>query len=215
MTNTATWAVYGGRFDPFHNAHLAVVHQALAQLPVTRLLVVPNGAPVHQEVVAPWAQRYRMCELAVEDCPGAAVSGLESPAQPRPAIATATALAQQVATQIWVVGGDSFATLASWQEWQDLFGRVNWAVMPRPDLRAATPHDDHAAQLVAAGTVATAAQLAAGAGKVWYWPQPVGPHAASSLQAMIAAAQPGWEQLVPPAVAHHITEQELYLLKDE
>lgn len=202
------WAVYGGRFDPFHNAHYALVHQALASLPIAKLLVVPNGAPVHTAVVASWAERMTMAKLALSDCPEVEVVGYESPEQARPAITTASNVAVQTSTQIWVVGADSFASLATWQQWEKLVALVNWAVMPRPSLGSWQDLDPAVhAELT---QVTSAEQLATGTGKFWVWEEAVAQIDASSLQVQIATNNDQWQQLVPAKVANYIVENKLY-----
>ena len=59
--------VYGGSFDPIHVGHMNVATQAIDQLGLDLLVMVPTGASVsnHDKTTqATPIQRYQMCRLA-------------------------------------------------------------------------------------------------------------------------------------------------------
>jgi len=59
--------VFGGAFDPPHNAHLALVRAALAQLSLAELRIFPTGQAWHKErPLSPAADRLAMTRLAFE-----------------------------------------------------------------------------------------------------------------------------------------------------
>ena len=59
-------AIFGGTFDPIHNAHLAIARIAADQFGLDRVLFVPAAAPPHKGGVthAAYHHRVRMVELA-------------------------------------------------------------------------------------------------------------------------------------------------------
>jgi nicotinate-nucleotide adenylyltransferase len=62
-----TIGVFGGTFDPIHNAHLAVAQAAAEACGLERVLFVPAGQPPHKPgvVVTPAEHRVAMVELAI------------------------------------------------------------------------------------------------------------------------------------------------------
>ena len=72
-------ALFGGTFDPVHEAHLAIARAAAARFALDRVLFVPAAHPPHKAAAtrAPYEDRVRMAELACAGEPGFEVSRLE------------------------------------------------------------------------------------------------------------------------------------------
>ena len=71
--------ILGGAFNPPHVGHLVCAQEALFQLGLERVLLVPVGTPAHRELEhdpGPEA-RLEMTELAISDHPKLGVSGIE------------------------------------------------------------------------------------------------------------------------------------------
>ena len=58
--------IFGGSFDPIHNEHIALARQAVVDLSLHRLFVMPAANPPHKpwRVLTSDADRLQMCELA-------------------------------------------------------------------------------------------------------------------------------------------------------
>ena len=143
-------AIFGGTFDPIHNAHLAVAREAAARFQLDRVWLVPAERPPHKQGVthAPYADRLRMVELACRDEPKLAASGLEQGTANSYSIDTIETVRARLAPGdklFFVIGADAFAEIESWRRWQDVIRALEFIVVSRPGHRydiplAATVH---------------------------------------------------------------------------
>ena len=82
----ARLALFGGTFDPIHNAHLEIARAAADRFDLEKILFVPAANPPHKTgsgAVAPYEDRVRMAELACADDPRFEVSRIEARARRR------------------------------------------------------------------------------------------------------------------------------------
>ncbi len=58
--------IYGGTFDPVHNAHVEIAKHAIEELSLDKLLIIPAGTPAHKQQadITDKKARKKMCELA-------------------------------------------------------------------------------------------------------------------------------------------------------
>jgi nicotinate-nucleotide adenylyltransferase len=143
-------AIFGGTFDPIHNAHLAVAREAAARFQLDRVWLVPAERPPHKQGVthAPYADRLRMIELACVGEPELEASRLEQGTTSSYSIDTIEKVRARLApgdTLFFVIGADAFAEIESWHRWPDVVRAVEFIVVSRPGHRydipaAATVH---------------------------------------------------------------------------
>jgi nicotinate-nucleotide adenylyltransferase len=116
--------VFGGAFDPPHEAHLALVHAALAQLDLVQLRIFPTGQAWHkQRGLSLAADRLAMCRLAFDGLPGAVVDDREIlRAGPTYTLDTLRELqAENPAAQLLlIVGADQAESLPGWHGWAEI-----------------------------------------------------------------------------------------------
>lgn len=135
-------ALFGGAFDPIHNAHLQIAKEALRQMKLDEVLFVPAANPAHKRLQTSYEDRYRMVELAVENEPGLVASRLEANAAPSYSIDTIERLKPQLGPGdrlFFLIGADAFAEIETWKRWRDVAKAVEFIVVSRPGHRYRVP----------------------------------------------------------------------------
>ena len=132
--------ILGGTFNPPHIGHLVMVQEALDQLDLDRVVLMPVAEPPHKEALAdPGADvRLQLCRRAAEGLDGVDVSTLEiERGGPSYTADTLRALHDRVPEHAltFIVGGDMAHSLPSWQEPEAILGMARLAVAERDGLR--------------------------------------------------------------------------------
>jgi nicotinate-nucleotide adenylyltransferase len=128
-------AIFGGAFDPVHNAHLAVAREAARQFALDKVLLVPAANPPHKLLRAPYEDRYNMVALAVQGDPVLEASRLEAGTVKSFSIETIERLQAQLdpADELYfLIGADAFAEIRTWRRWRDVLRAVTFVVVSRP-----------------------------------------------------------------------------------
>jgi nicotinate-nucleotide adenylyltransferase len=128
--------LFGGSFDPVHNAHLALARHALDELALDQLCWVPTGQAWQKprELTAA-VHRLAMLERAVADAPRHRIDGCElRRSGPSYTLDTVRELQARHSAAQWflIIGQDQFAQLHTWHGFVDLLQRVTLAVALRP-----------------------------------------------------------------------------------
>ena len=75
MTKTG---IFGGAFNPVHNGHVRLAEEAVKQLKLKKLLIIPTFESPHKATkLAPFDDRAEMCRRAFGHIAGAEVSDIE------------------------------------------------------------------------------------------------------------------------------------------
>ena len=129
--------VFGGAFDPPHEAHRAIAKAAIAQLQLDALWVFPTGQAWHKtRVLSEARHRIAMAELAFADLPAARVDLRETlRCGPSYTVDTLRELHTELPqTQLYLVmGQDQARDLSNWREWQAVVGLAIICVAARGD----------------------------------------------------------------------------------
>lgn len=138
--------VFGGTFDPIHNAHLQIASEAVAAFHLDRVLFVPAANPPHKQAsqMTPFEHRFRMVELACEGRRMFEPSRLEEGEGASYSIDTIEHLKPSLKsadTLYFLIGSDAFDEIESWHRWQDLVREVQFIVVSRPGARFRIPPD--------------------------------------------------------------------------
>ncbi len=141
--------LYGGTFDPVHNAHLALARLACSHLGLSELRLVPSGQPWQKAGRALSAAHHRVAMLRLATA-GWLANGLKVRVDTReveragPSYTLETVQAVQAELPagtrlVLVIGADQHAGLHTWHHWQALLQRVHLAVAGRPGAAVPVP----------------------------------------------------------------------------
>lgn len=76
--NVKKTGIFGGAFNPVHNGHVRLAEEAVKQLKLRRLLIIPTYVSPHKHTeLMPYEDRAEMCRRAFGHIPGAEVSDIE------------------------------------------------------------------------------------------------------------------------------------------
>ena len=130
-------ALFGGTFDPIHNAHLRIAEAAADRFRLDRVLFVPSAHPPHKSGVtyAPYEDRVRMAELACAGEPRFEVSRLEEGTARSYSIDTIEKARAQLSPDdelFFLIGADAFAEIRTWRRWREVAAAVRFVVVSRP-----------------------------------------------------------------------------------
>ncbi len=134
-------ALFGGTFDPVHNAHIAVAREAAAKFSLGSVILVPAFQPPHKAgAKASYEDRVRMCELACEGGPGFFVSRVEEGTERSYSLLTIEKLQKEYDCRLsFLIGADAFAELGTWYRSADVVRLVDFIVVTRPGAVYAIP----------------------------------------------------------------------------
>jgi nicotinate-nucleotide adenylyltransferase len=186
--------VFGGSFDPVHNAHVALARLALEQLQLDEVRWIPVGQPWQKtRALSDGADREAMVRLAIAGEPRFVVDRTEL--RRRGTSYTLDTVRELVAAEpatqwVLILGQDQYAGLHTWRDWRELVAMVTLAIANRPDAEpvvnaqiARFPH-----QMVSL---------------------PMMDVSSTEVRRRVAAGEPIAE-LVPEAVARYIERRQLY-----
>jgi nicotinate-nucleotide adenylyltransferase len=134
-------ALFGGTFDPIHNAHLTVAREAAAQFHLDEVWFVPAAHPPHKSdhTGATYEDRFRMTELACQVDARFVASRLEAGESKSYSLDTVERVRAMGEQPYFIIGADAFAEITSWHRWQDLVRLTEFIVVTRPGHQYATP----------------------------------------------------------------------------
>lgn len=130
-------AIFGGRFDPIHNGHLAVAKEVLAANSADEVWFSIENQHQWRPIVANVAQRKKMVELAILgeekmkiDMTPVDLGGLTE---------TITVMHRlqkkyQEHAFVFVCGSDQLPTFPKWSHWEELKKEVHFLIVARKDF---------------------------------------------------------------------------------
>jgi nicotinate-nucleotide adenylyltransferase len=192
--------ILGGTFNPPHVGHLICGQEALIQLELDRILMIPAGVPPHKEVDEdPGArQRLELCRRAVSGDERFEVSALEmerdGPSYTVDTLAELHRMAPDSELYL-IVGGDVAAGLASWREPERVLSLATLAIAGRRGTSDQAIGD-------------TLAEIQGGERARFFRMPRIG-ISSTDIRERVQRHE-SIRYLVPDAVAKHISEHQLY-----
>ena len=141
--------LFGGTFDPPHQAHLGASLLALKRLALDRVwwLVTPGNPLKDTRGLAPLAERIAAAHSLTRD-PRIAITGFEADLGVRYSYDTVSYLVKRCPGVhfVWIMGADNLRWFHRWQKWRAIADLVPMAVVdrPGPSLRVASSVTAHA-----------------------------------------------------------------------
>lgn len=135
--------IFGGGFDPIHDAHLSLGEKVTSELHLDRLIWVPTGVAWHkQRTLSDAAHRINMLKLAFESIPLQisqkwVIDRCEVDRQGDSYtidtvnfLQSAYSLNEQIQWYM-VIGADQFNSIHHWKDWLELLQRITLVVFQR------------------------------------------------------------------------------------
>ena len=204
MNSPLRIGLFGGAFDPPHDAHIALARAAIDQLALDRLHIVPTGDAWHKvRPLSPGVHRLAMCRLAFEGLPQVVVDDRELRRDgPTYTVDTLTELqAENPGAELFLqIGADQAAVFHGWRQPGDILRLATLSIAVRGDAAGAVSGLDIQDPLPG---------LRVDPARVRVLALPALPHSATEVRRRVAAGQP-ITHLVPAAVAGYIAQHHLY-----
>lgn len=195
--------VFGGAFDPPHNAHVALAEAALSQLGLAELHVIPTGQAWHKSrKLTAKEDRLAMTRLAFGDLGGRVLVDSREVLRDGPTYTLDTLNELQAeqpdAQLVLIMGADQASALPTWHGWQDILATaivsVAYRALSTGDI---APFDPKMLPSLPAGARFEALEL------------PAMDTSATEIRRRVALGV-DISSLVPPTVARYIDQHHLY-----
>lgn len=130
--------VFGGSFDPPHQAHISLLETAVNELALDEMRVVPTGQAWHKSrTLTDATHRLAMTELAFAGLPNVVVDAQEilrtGPSYTVDTLCSMVAV-QPLADVYLIMGADQAQTLMTWRLWQEILQLATVCVADRGDI---------------------------------------------------------------------------------
>jgi len=122
-------AIFGGSFDPPHLGHIEVVNEALKELDINKLIIMPNFLnPLKSSFSAPANLRFEWLKKIFKNYPKVEVSDFEI-MQNRPVYSIETV--KKFKPKYFIIGSDNLKTLHKWKNINEILKLTEFVVAKR------------------------------------------------------------------------------------
>ncbi len=203
LGNQRRIGIYGGTFDPVHNAHLMVARLAREAAGLDCVVFMPSGTPPHKEAtgLTDAHHRLQMVRLAIDGMDGFEASDLEIATPGVDYTVDTLRLLRNSNPNVrlhFIIGGDSLMYLDQWFDPKGLLELAAFIAVFRPDSSMEELEHKRLELLARFG------------GEILLVECP-GMDISSTAIRRMAAVGEDISSFVPPAVAQYIVDNKLYL----
>lgn len=191
--------IFGGAFNPVHNGHVNLAKEAIEQLKLRKLLIIPTFEPPHKATkLLPFDTRMEMCKLAFEgisDKCEVTVSDIERKmGGVSYTINTIRELAKQLpdAQLFLLIGGDMLFSFREWYKYE--------SILKESKVCAVARGGDNFTDML---------EFAAEMGRVKVLPTSIVDVSSTEIREKLAVGD-DISELVPRKVAEYIAADDLY-----
>ncbi len=136
--------LFGGTFDPIHDAHLRLATEARERFSLDQVLFIPGRNPPHKDLrkITRYEHRFRMVEIACQPYPAFIASRLEAGEERSYTIDTLERVKKELAASdqlLFLIGADAFDELETWKSWREVVRLTEFIVVTRPEHDYRTP----------------------------------------------------------------------------
>jgi nicotinate-nucleotide adenylyltransferase len=220
MTGSRRLGLLGGTFDPIHFGHLDAAEAARAALELDEVLFIPAHDPPHKPVDphASAFHRFALIALAIQEWPGYRVSDMEltreGASYTADTLRALHACAWRPSQLYFILGADAFADIATWREFPAVLDLAQFAVIARPgttseEALARTPELRTRSRLPATRAWNDEEHTA-----IYLVEARTRDVSSTTIRGRLAERK-AIDDLVPAAVARHITSHHLYGAVDD
>ncbi|MCZ6820290.1 MAG: nicotinate-nucleotide adenylyltransferase [Calditrichaeota bacterium] len=131
--------LYGGAFDPIHNAHMIIAQFIKEELSLEKIIFIPSALPPHKSVFAAAERRLLMVQAAIASNPVFEYSEIEI--EKGGTIYSVDTIAQLKEIHrlprsclFWIMGSDNFADFSKWKDPDLILELCHVVVFPRSTI---------------------------------------------------------------------------------
>jgi len=143
MSTKKLIGLYGGAFDPVHNAHIEIAKNCINEVGLSKLILIPTGRSSFNKEMGPAIDRMAMLKLAFTsssyEVSSVEIEHSEKSKNPSYTIETIKYFfGRDKNTYLLIIGTDALANMSDWYNWQEIINYCHILVVNRSEMSVFT-----------------------------------------------------------------------------